>query len=73
MVLQAIEKEGGLFIPLKDKKILRKKRLSLTIEIRKHVVSGPKKGIVTLTAGLMKGKMPDGLEYQNRLRGEWDR
>ncbi|HBC86857.1 MAG TPA: hypothetical protein DCZ94_07885 [Lentisphaeria bacterium] len=72
MVLQAIEKEGGLFIPLKDKKILKRKRFSLTIEISRRS-SASKKGIVERTAGLLKGKMPDGLEYQNRLRSEWGR
>lgn len=72
MVLQAIERNGGLFIPLKDKKVLRMKRFSLTIEISRRA-SKPKKGIVELTAGLLKGKMPDGLEYQKKMRGEWER
>ena len=72
MVLQAIERKGGLFIPLKDKKVLSRKRFSLTIEISRRL-SKPKKDIVKLTSGLLMGKMPDGLEYQKKLRSEWER
>lgn len=48
--------------------------LSVSEYILRHLPIAPKKDPNSLNAvaGLMKGKLPDGVVYQNQLRAEWD-
>jgi len=69
LVFQAVIKNGGLFIPHIDPRLLEQSRISIVLEIKKQ--QGHKKNIVAKTAGMLKGKVVDGLDYQHKLREEW--
>lgn len=70
MIYQAQIKDGGIFIPLTDSKILKRSRIRLDIIINDNLDNNDSP--INATKGLLKGKIGDALEWQQQIRSEWD-
>ena len=70
MIYQAQIKDGGIFIPLNDSKILKRSKIRLDIIISENLVNDD--GPINKTRGILKGKIGDALEWQQKIRSEWE-
>lgn len=68
MRVEAIVKEGGLFIPNPGIAFGRKKHIFLDITT---VISPPTSDAFVQAAGLLKTTAIDGVAFQKKIRNEW--
>ncbi|HOV12998.1 MAG TPA: hypothetical protein PK771_01835 [Spirochaetota bacterium] len=68
MIYNAIIKDGGIFIPNVDGKILKKSKTRIDILL---ISNDDKIDIITKTNGILKEKKLDGLEFERMIRSEW--
>ncbi|OHD09209.1 MAG: hypothetical protein A2086_10195 [Spirochaetes bacterium GWD1_27_9] len=71
MIYNAIIKDGGIFIPNVDNKILKKSKTRIDIVFVDNI--NKDENIILKTKGIIKGKVQDGLEYEKIIRDEWDK
>jgi hypothetical protein len=70
MILQAIKKDGGLFIP--DVEGIPSDQTKISVDIVIVDTIDEKKKKLFNTAGILKEKKIDGVEYQKSIRSEWE-
>ncbi len=70
MILQAIKKDGGLFIP--DVEGIPSDQSKISVDIVIVDTFDEKKKKLFNTAGILKEKKIDGVEYQKSIRSEWE-
>lgn len=70
MIVTAINKNGGIFIPFESiKNLINKEFSKLVVDIK---ILQYKNEIINKTSGLLKSYNKDGVEYENTIRKEWE-
>ena len=70
MIVQAIKKDGGLFIP--DVGGIPADKEKITVELIIIDSADEKKKKLRATSGLLKNSGIDGIKYQHSSRDEWE-
>ncbi|HNV46916.1 MAG TPA: hypothetical protein PKJ16_07740 [Spirochaetota bacterium] len=70
MILQAIKKDGGFFIP--DVEGIPSDQSKISVDLVIVDTIDEKKKKLFNTAGILKEKNIDGVEYQKFIRNEWE-